>query len=84
MKDIEMIELGRKEQEAKQLTLANVINWVAVSHTNPPEGEHETYFVIDDMGFMYQRNWKGHFWEGDHIVNESKVTHWTIVKPPCL
>ena len=80
----EMIELGRKEQKAKQLTLANVINWVAVSHTTPPEGEHETYFVIDDMGFMYERNWKGHFWEGDHIVNEPKVTHWTIVKPPCL
>ena len=42
MTDFEMIELGRKEQEAKQLTLANVINWVAVSHTNPTEGEHET------------------------------------------
>ena len=84
MTDFEMIELGRKEQEAKQLVLANVINWVAVSKTNPPEGEYETYFVRDDMGFMYERNWKGHFWEGDNIVGEPKVTHWTIVEPPCL
>jgi hypothetical protein len=68
----------------KQLMLGGVINWVAVSHTNPPEGEYETYFVRDDAGFMYERNWKGHFWEGDYIVNEPKVTHWTIVKPPCL
>jgi hypothetical protein len=84
MNDFQMIELGRKEQESKQLTLANVVNWVEVNYSNPPESEYETYFVRDDIGFMYEANWKGHFWEGSNIVGEPKVTHWTIIKPPCL
>ena len=52
---------NESNKNKQQLPLANVINWVAVSHTNPPEGEHATYFVRDDMGFMYERNGKDIF-----------------------
>ena len=69
-------------KELQQLPLANVIHWVAVSDAQPDK--RDTYFVYDDFGFMGFRTWKDTFWEGDNIVGEPKVTHWTIVEPPCV
>ena len=62
-------------KELQQLPLNNVIHWVAVSDAQPDRR---------DLGFMTWRYWKGTFWEGEHIVDEPKVTHWTIVQPPCV
>lgn len=68
-------------RELQQLPLANVIHWVTVSDAQPDK--RGIYFVYDDLGFMGFRNWKDTFWEGDNIVGEPKVTHWTIIEPPC-
>jgi len=69
------------KETIQQLPLANVIHWVAVSDTQPNKETH--YFTWDGM-FMIERRWKGTFWEGEHIANEPKVTHWTIIEPPCV
>lgn len=58
MTDFEMIELGRKEQEAKQLVLANVINWVAVSE-RLPELNIETEYGKTTKGILCLHT-KGH------------------------
>lgn len=65
----------------KQLALANVVHWVAVADAQPDRRDL-AYLTYDESGFMTWRYWKGTFWEGEHIANEPKVTHWTIVQPP--
>lgn len=76
------MDIGASKKELQQLPLTNVIHWVAVSDAQPDK--RDTYFVYDELGFMGFRTWKDTFWEGDNIVGEPKVTHWTIVQPPCV
>ena len=71
------------KNEIQQLPLANVIHWVAVSDALPDRRDL-AYLTYDELGFMSWRYWKDTFWEGEHIANEPKVTHWTIVQPPCV
>jgi len=66
----------------KQCIIHGVINWVAVNKQKPPTIDllYLTYNG-DEMIFRY---WNSTYFEGEHIANEPKVTHWAIVKPPCL
>ena len=70
------------EEQNKQLSIHGVINWVAVDKQNPPTIDllYLTYNG-DEMVFRY---WNSTYFEGEHIASEPKVTHWAIVKPPCL
>ena len=70
-------------KELQQLPLANVIHWVAVSDSQPDRRDL-AYLTYDELGFMTWRYWKDTFWEGEHIANEPKVTHWAIVQPPSV
>lgn len=67
---------------SEQLNLSGVINWVAVDKQKPPTIDllYLTYNG-DEMLFRY---WNSTYFEGEHIASEPKVTHWAIVKPPCL
>jgi len=67
----------------QQLRKHDVIHWVAVKDAQPARRDL-AYLTYDESGFMTWRYWKDTFWEGEHIVNEPKVTHWTIVQPPCV
>lgn len=66
----------------KKLSIHGVINWVAVDEQKPPTIDllYLTYNG-DEMVFRY---WNSTYFEGEHIASEPKVTHWAIVKPPCL
>ena len=66
----------------EQCNIHSVINWVAVDKQEPPTVDllYLTYNG-DEMVFRY---WNSTYFEGEHIANELKVTHWAIVKPPCL
>lgn len=64
------------------LNLHSVMHWVYVKHNNPTV--IDTYFTMDDQGFMGFRTWKDTFWEGENIVGEGKVTHWMKLDPPCV
>lgn len=70
-------------KELQQLPLANVIHWVAITDAQPDRRDL-IYLTCDELGFMSWRYWKDTFWEGDNILGEPKVTHWTIVQPPCV
>ena len=70
-----------KETE-KQCDIHVVINWVAIDNQKPISVDllYLTYNG-DEMIFRY---WNSTYFEGEHIANEPKVTHWAIIKPPCL
>lgn len=69
-------------EEINKLPIHGVINWVAVDEQKPPTIDllYLTYNG-DEMIFRY---WNSTYFEGEHIANEPKVTHWAIVKSPCL
>jgi hypothetical protein len=58
-----------------------VSGWVAVSERTPET--NDLCLCATEYGYSF-RYWKGNHFEGEHVANEPKVTHWMYApKPPC-
>jgi hypothetical protein len=59
-----------------------VMRWVAVSERTPET--NVLCLCATEYGYSF-RYWKGNHFEGEHIANEPKVTHWMYApEPPCV
>ena len=57
----------------RALSIANVMCWVAVSERTPEN--NDLCLCSTEYGYSF-RYWKGNHFEGEHVANEAKVTHW--------
>src|SRR5574344_2088025 len=70
-----------KKHISEQLNILHVMRWVAVSE-RPPE-TNALCLCATKYGYSF-RYWKGNHFEGEHVANEPKVTHWMYApEPPC-
>jgi hypothetical protein len=71
-----------KEHVTEQLRIHYVIGWVAVSERTPKT--NDLCLCSTECGYSF-RYWEGNHFEGEHVVNEPKVTHWMYApEPPYL
>ena len=71
-----------KENDNTASCQAAVMRWVAVSERTPEN--NALCLCATEYGYSF-RYWKGNHFEGEHVVNEPKVTHWMYApEPPCL
>ena len=70
-----------KENDNKPSCLGVIISWVAVSERKPET--NVLCLCATEYGYSF-RYWKGNHFEGEHVANEPKVTHWMYApEPPC-
>ena len=59
----------------------DVMRWVSVLERTPET--NNLCLCATDYGYSF-RYWKGNHFEGEHVANEPKVTHWMYApEPPC-
>lgn len=63
----------------KNLLIADVMRWVAVSERTPET--NALCLCATEYGYSF-RYWKGNHFEGEHVANEPKVTHWMYAPEP--
>lgn len=69
------------ENESQPSCLGAVMRWVAVSERTPET--NVLCLCATEYGYSF-RYWKGNHFEGEHVANEPKVTHWMYApEPPC-
>lgn len=63
------------------------LEWISVKEQGYPDEYfenpyHHCYLIIDDHDFIMLKNWKGSYFEGEHVSDEPKVVYWTLFKTP--